>query len=127
MNRQDVYREIEKLLGVVPDFMKALPDQTLEMEWQLFKRSQLEEGPVPSKYRELIGLGIAAVTKCRYCTLYHTEFAKLHGATEAEIEDAVHMAKSSAGWSAYINGQLIDYDRFKEQVLQICEHVRKQR
>lgn len=127
MDRKEIYREMEKLLGVVPDFMKALPDQTLELEWQLFKRSQLEEGPVPAKYRELIGLAISAVTKCRYCTFFHTEFAKLQGATGAEIEDALHVAKASAGWSAYINGQQLDYDRFKEQVLQICEHVRKQR
>ncbi len=46
-----------------------------------------------------------------------------HGATEEEIEQAVHYAKSSAGWSAYINGLQFDFDEFKEEVLQICEHV----
>jgi hypothetical protein len=50
--------------------------------------------------------------------------AKLNGATDAEIEDAVHYAKSSAGWSTYINGLQLDYDQFKQEVLQACEHVR---
>jgi AhpD family alkylhydroperoxidase len=125
MNRKEVYAEIEKTLGVVPSFLKELPDSTLEMEWRLLVRSQMEEGPIPNKYRELIGVGISATTKCRYCSFFHTEFARLNGATEAEIEDAVHYAKSSAGWSAYINGIQADYDTFKGEVLKICDHVRK--
>ncbi|MFG3405457.1 carboxymuconolactone decarboxylase family protein [Streptomyces sp. NPDC048142] len=31
-------------------------------------------------------------TKCRYCTLFHTEAAKLFGATDEEIQEAVHYA-----------------------------------
>jgi alkylhydroperoxidase/carboxymuconolactone decarboxylase family protein YurZ len=50
--------------------------------------------------------------------------AKLNGASDAEIEDAIHFAKSSAGWSAYINGLQLDYDQFKKEVLAACEHVR---
>jgi len=127
MNRKDVYKEMEQMLGLVPTFFKALPDSTLEMEWQLFKKSQMEEGPIPNKYRELIGIGISATTKCRYCTFFHTEMAKLNGATEAEIEDAIHYAKSSAGWSAYLNGLQTDYEQFKEEVLKACKHVRSTR
>jgi AhpD family alkylhydroperoxidase len=124
MTREQVYQDIEGMFGLVPSFFKMIPDASLELEWQLFKRVQFEEGAIPNKYRELIGLAIAAVTKCRYCALFHTEAAKLNGATDAEIEDAVHFAKSSAGWSAYINGLQIDYDQFKSEVMQICEHVR---
>ena len=124
MTRQEVYSEIEDTLGVIPTMFKLLPDSSLELEWQLFKRVQMEEGPIPNKYRELIGVGIAATTKCRYCSFFHTEMAKLNGATEEEIEDAVHFAKSSAGWSTYINGLQVDYEQFKEEVLQVCEHAR---
>jgi AhpD family alkylhydroperoxidase len=88
------------------------------------KRVQFEEGPIPNKYRELMGIGIAASTKCRYCTFFHTEMAKLYGATKEEIEDAVHYAKSSAGWSTYINGLQLDFEEFKSEILQACEHVR---
>lgn len=124
MNRQGVYEEIEQMFGLVPSFFKMLPDSSLELEWKLFKRVQFDEGPIPNKYRELIGIGIAAVTKCRYCSLYHTEVAKLNGATDAEIEDAVHFAKSSTGWSTYLNGMEVDYEQFKSEVKKACEHVR---
>ncbi len=56
--------------------------------------------------------------------MYHTEVAKLNGATPEEIEDAVHYAKSSAGWSTYLNGLQVDYDTFKEEIRQACDHVR---
>ena len=97
MTRNEIYQEMEQMLGLVPTFFKVLPDSSIELEWQLFKRIQVEESAIPAKYRELIGLGISAVTKCRYCAYFHTEMAKLFGATDAEIEDAVHYAKSSAG------------------------------
>jgi len=103
---------------------KAVPDSTLELEWQLFKRVQMDEGAIPNKYRELMGVAISAVTKCRYCAFYHTELAKLNGATDEEIEDALHFAKSTAGWSTYINGLQIDFDQFKSEILQACDHVR---
>jgi AhpD family alkylhydroperoxidase len=124
MTRKEIYKQIENMFGGVPSMFKALPDASLELEWQLFKKVQFDEGAIPNKYRELIGVAIAAVTKCRYCSFYHTQLARLNGATEAEIEDAVHYAKSSAGWSAYINGLQIDFEQFKKEILQACEHVR---
>jgi AhpD family alkylhydroperoxidase len=124
MNRNEVYKDIEETFGLVPGFFKMIPDSSLELEWKLFKRVQLEEGPIPNKYRELIGLGIASASKCRYCALFHTEAARLNGATDAEIEDAVHFAKSSAGWSAYINGLQVDYDEFKDEIKRIGEYLR---
>ncbi|MCL4503793.1 MAG: carboxymuconolactone decarboxylase family protein [Deltaproteobacteria bacterium] len=127
MERSQIYQQIEEMFGVVPAFFKAIPDASLEMEWQLFKRVQFEAGPIPNKYRELIGVALAAATKCRYCAYYHTEVAKVYGATEAEIEDAVHFAKSSLGWSTYLNGLQFDLEQFKGEVRQACEYVRAQR
>lgn len=126
MNRKLIYSEIEQVFGGVPMMFKAVPDSSLELEWQLFKRVQFDEGPVPNKYRELIGLAVSAFAKCQYCLFYHTEVAKLAGATQAEIEDAVHYAKSSAGWSTYISGLQLDLDQFKKEVLTACDHVRSQ-
>jgi AhpD family alkylhydroperoxidase len=124
MNREQIYKEIEDMFGLVPSMFKSVPDSSLELEWKLFKRVQLEEGPIPNKYRELIGVAISAISKCRYCAVYHTELAKLNGASDAEIEDAVHYAKSSAGWSTYINGLQVDFETFKDEVNRACEHVR---
>jgi len=124
MTREQVYNDIKGIFGIVPTFIECIPDNTLELEWELLKRVQLAEGAIPNKYRELIGLGISAVTRCRYCLVFHTEAAKLFGATDAEIEDAVHYAKSSAGWSAWINGLQFDYDTFKDEVKQMVEFAK---
>lgn len=123
-NRKEIYKDIEAMFGLVPSFLKTIPDSTLENEWELFKKIQIEDGAIPNKYRELIGLGLSAVSKCRYCTLFHTEMARLFGATDTEIEEAVHYAKSSAGWSAYLNGMQVDYDQFKDELRQAGEHAR---
>ncbi len=125
MTRSEVYNEIEGMMGLVPSFIKALPDSSISQEWELFKKVQLEETAIPNKYRELIGVGVAAILRCKYCSYYHTEVAKLYGATDAEIEDAVHFAKSSAGWSTYINGLQMDYNEFKSEVDHACEHIRQ--
>ncbi len=124
MAKQQVHKEIQETLGVVPDFFKTLQDDTLDAEWQLFKYTEMQEGPIPHKYRQLIGLGVSAAIKCRYCLFYHTELAKLHGATQAEIEDALYIAKCTTGWSTYITGSQTDIEQFKREVSQACEHIR---
>jgi AhpD family alkylhydroperoxidase len=124
-NKAQIYKEIEETFGLVPSFLKTIPDSTIEHEWELFKKVQIEAGAIPNKYRELIGLGLSAVSKCRYCTLFHTEMAKLYGATDREIEEAVHYAKSSAGWSAYLNGMQVDYDQFKDELRRAGEHAKE--
>lgn len=123
MDRQKIYDEMREMFGLVPSFFKLVPDSSLEPEWELFKAVQLNETAIPNKYKELIGVGISAAVRCRYCSLFHTEMAKLNGATDAEIEEAVHFAKSSAGWSAYLNGMQIDYDQFKDEIRQVCDYV----
>ena len=123
MDREKIYQEMRETFGLVPSFFKLVPDSTLEHEWELFKAVQLKETAIPNKYKELIGVGISAAVRCRFCSLFHTEMAKLNGATDAEIEEAVHYAKSSAGWSTYLNGMQVDYDQFRDEVRQACDFV----
>ncbi|MFP5239091.1 MAG: carboxymuconolactone decarboxylase family protein [Acidobacteriota bacterium] len=123
MTRDEIHKEMEAMFGLVPTMFKSIPEGSLELEWNLFKQVQLVPGPIPNKYRELIGVALSAATKCKYCAFFHTEMARLNGATEAEIEDAVHYAKSSAGWSAYINGMQVDFELFKQEVRQACRHA----
>ncbi len=125
-SRDEVYSEIREMFGIVPSFFDLVPDNSLELEWKLFRTVQFDPGPIPNKYRELIGIGIAAITKCEYCIQFHTGVAKLNGATDAEIEDAVHFAKSSAGWSAYLNGMQVDKEQFARELAQVGEYVMSQ-
>lgn len=124
-SRDEIYSEIREMFGLVPSFLEKVPDSSLEFEWYLFRRVQFDEGPLPNKYRELIGIAISAVRGCSYCAYFHTEAAKLNGATAEEIEDAVHFAKSSVGWSAYLHGLQIPLEDFKKEVDRIAGYVRK--
>lgn len=127
MTREQIYADMEATIGLVPTFFKSIPDSTLELEWELMKRVQMMPGPIPNKYRELIGVAVAAATKCEYCIYFHTEFARLNGATDSEIEDALHYTKSSTGWSTYINGSQTDLDQFKSEVRAIVKYVSEQK
>lgn len=124
MARSDVHREMKEMFGEVIGFVDLIPDAYIDAEWDLIKRVQLAETLIPNKYKELIGLAVAAVTRCRYCILFHTEAAKLFGATNDEVEEALHFTKLVSGWSTYINGMQVDYDDFKAQVGRIAEHIR---
>lgn len=125
-SRAEVTQDMKETIGLVPSFFKKIPDEYVGHEWQLFKRLELGETLIPNKYKELMGIAIHSETKCDYCTLFHTEAAKLFGATEEEIQEAVHYAKMSVGWSAYLNGMRQDYDQFAKELEQIGEHMSKQ-
>ncbi len=122
--RHEVEMEMKETLGLVPGFFKSIPDQYLDYEWQMFKKLELGETLIPNKYKELMGIAIHAETKCIYCTLFHTEAAKLFGATEEEIQEAVHFAKMSVGWSVYLNGMRTNYDEFADEFTQIGEFLK---
>lgn len=122
--RQRVYAEMEAAFGFVPGFVKTIPDISLEHEWKTLQTVQMVPGAIPNKYRELIGLAVAASRGCEYCAYFHTQFARLNGATDAEIEDAVHFAKSNMGWSTYLHGMQYDLDEFKKDVDRIVAHAK---
>jgi AhpD family alkylhydroperoxidase len=124
--RSDVEAEMKEMLGLVPSFFARIPEDYLDFEWELFKRLELGETRIPNKYKELMGIAIHAETKCHYCTLFHTEAAKLFGATDEEIQEAVHYAKMTLGWSAYLNGIRQDYDQFADELARIGEHISAQ-
>ena len=126
MSRAEVEADIVETLGLVPEFIGAVPDLLIEPEWSSFKALMLSETAIPNKYKELIGLGVSGATRCRYCAYYHTEAARLFGATEEEINEAALVAKNTMGWSTYLNTLQFDYDKFVEEFDQIAEHVRSQ-
>ena len=127
MSRADVNRDIEETLGLVPKFFQEVPDYLIESEWLSFKSLQLsDETAIPNKYKELIGLAVSGATRCRYCVYFHTEAARLFGATDDEITEASLIAKNTMGWSTYLNSMAFDYDEFVEEFDRIADHVRAQ-
>lgn len=124
-NRNEVEREIRETLGIVPSFFDELPDRVLDEEWKLFKHWELGDTAIPNKYKELLMLAVHAETHCSYCTLFHTEMARMYGATEEEIREASHLAKHTVGWSTYLNGTRADYEEFESQLHEIGAYMKE--
>lgn len=126
MSRAHVEAEIRTTLGLVPSFWNGVPDSLIESEWASFVAIELAETAIPNKYKELIGLSVSGATRCRYCAYFHTEAARLFGATDEEIAEASLMAKHTMGWSTYLNAMQFDYDEFVAEFDQIAAHLRDQ-
>ena len=123
MNRQQVIDDVKETLGKVPGFLQSMTDDTLEYEWGLFKRFELKETSIPPKYRELMGITAASVVHCWYCANFHKALAQMHGATVEEIQEAIHFAKFTNGWSTYLNGMVYDKDKFMKELHDVGEYV----
>jgi AhpD family alkylhydroperoxidase len=126
-DRDAAARDIEQTLGLVPEFFRRVPDYLLPSEWTSFKSLELsDQTAIPNKYKELIGLAVSGATRCRYCCYFHTEAARLFGATEDEITEAALIAKNTMGWSTYLNTLQFDYDQFTSEFDQSVAYVREQ-
>jgi len=122
---EDTLKDIEKSLGMVPGFMKAIPKDVLIQDWPLMKKYQAGESEIPAKYREFVGLAVAANIKCPYCALMHTAMATLSGATDKEMAEVAFLASFTARWSAMLHALQYNYDTFAKEVHQIGEHAGK--
>jgi AhpD family alkylhydroperoxidase len=74
-----------------------------------------------AKHKALIELGVAAQIPCTYCVLYSTEFAKMQGATEAELTEAVAIASFTREMSTMLNGMRTDAAQFSADVSRLVK------
>jgi AhpD family alkylhydroperoxidase len=124
MDRKQVYAEVKDLFGDVPSWIETMPDSAIGGFWELMRDFQLGETRIPNKYKELIGLAVSGATRCRYCALFHTEAAKLFGASDEEIAEASMMGAFTMAGSTYLNAQQTDYDEFRKETLDAIEYAR---
>jgi len=118
--------DIKGMFGFVPGFLNTLPDSALPGAWEEMKTVQMNPSTaLPGKIKELIGLGVAAQVPCKYCTYAHTEFAKLDGANQQEIAEAVVMAALTRHWSTFLQGTQTDLLKWKAEVAKWMEHAKK--
>lgn len=124
---QKTYNDIQETLGLVPTFMKAYPESGLPAAWNEMKSVELTSFTVlPKRLKELIGLAVASQIPCKYCVYFHTESAKLNGASENEIKEAIAMAAATRHWSTYINGLQYNQADFHKEVDKIMTFVKNE-
>jgi AhpD family alkylhydroperoxidase len=120
----EAYKDIEATLGIVPSFFLAFPERGLPGAWREFKSVQLNpHTAVPPKYKELIGLGVAAQIPCSYCVSFHRAASRLYGATDDEFSEALALAALTRQWSAMTNGLQIDDEQFRDQVNHLTTYL----
>lgn len=120
-----IHSEIEGMFGQVPHWIREVPDSALPGFWSAMRDFQLAETVLPNKTKELIGIAVSGATRCRYCTLFHAEAARLFGATDAEIAEAAAMAGFTMNASTFLNAMQEDYEEFRHQTLDMIAWVRK--
>ena len=123
MGREAVDAEMKELAGTVMTVLDQVPDEVIEPEWRLLKWSLFDETLIPNRYRALIAVAVAAVLRCRYAVRLHTEMARIHGASEAEIAASVHHATLVSAWSARMNGVDISAADFAAELERLVGHL----
>jgi AhpD family alkylhydroperoxidase len=109
-----VYRDAEASFGFVPDFLRRVPTEALPGAWISFRN--VEASPttaIPGKVKSLIGLAVAAQIPCRYCVISDTEFAKLEGATDREVTEAVTIGAMARQYITLIEGLQVDEKAYR--------------
>jgi AhpD family alkylhydroperoxidase len=115
--REAIYKDIEKTVGGVPSFIKALPPAALPGIWQQTKDLELSsETALPPKTKALISLAVASQIPCTYCIWADTRTARQLGASDEEIGEAVAMAGLTRNMSTVLNGLQVDFDQFKAEM-----------
>ena len=119
----DVEQQITDTFGLVPGPLAVIPPEDRGAEWPTFEKYTVGESEIPPKYRELIGLAVAANIKCPYCTHFHRNAAEMHGATEAEIEEVQSLAGFATRYSAMLHASEYDVEQFKVEMAQMADHL----
>jgi AhpD family alkylhydroperoxidase len=100
----------------MPWFFQGMPDAAQQAAWDLNKAIYGADTAIPKKYQQLIALAVSAQIPCQYCIYAHTIGAEKNGATAEEIREAVAVASIVRMWSTNVQGNQIDFDKFKATI-----------
>lgn len=121
-----IQKEMKEMLGLVPSFARTTTTQGIELWWSAVRDFQLsDQTALEPKVKELIGLGVASQIPCQYCVLFHTEAARLLGATNDEIQESIFMAGLTRLGSTILNGANLDPNVFEKELTQMIDYMRE--
>jgi len=109
-----VYKDVQQTFGFVPEFMKRFPPEALPGAWITMRDVEMNPTTaLPGKVKDLIGLAVSAQIPCRYCVIADTEFARLDGATDREIAEAVTTGAMARQYITLVEGMQVDEKAYK--------------
>jgi len=115
-----VLDQVRAVFGFVPTFIQELQrllPAAAEQSWELIKTYQMAKTHIQPVHRELIGLATAAVIGCQYCTIWHTESARAHGATDVQLRETCLHARENHQWGCYLHARGIQPQAIRNDVL----------
>lgn len=74
--------------------------------WRPFSNAVFSAGALDEKTKQLIALGISHVTQCANCIKGHTKTAKLKGATNEQMMEAIWVAAEMRAGAAYAHASI---------------------
>ncbi|MCC6622933.1 MAG: carboxymuconolactone decarboxylase family protein [Deltaproteobacteria bacterium] len=122
---QAALAEARAAFGVVPEFLARFPAAAVPAAWQGLRDVELAQTAISAKDKSLIGLAVASQIPCRYCVIADTAFARLSGATDEEIAEAVAMSSFVRLMSTYLNGLQVDETGFEADVNRLVRAAKK--
>jgi AhpD family alkylhydroperoxidase len=124
VDQKTALADIKQGFGFVPEFITKFPAGSVAGAWREMRDVELNPGTALSgKYKSLVGLAVASQIPCRYCVIADTEFARLEGATDKEIGEAVAMAGLVRHWGALMTGLGVDEGAYKKDMDRIAKGV----
>jgi AhpD family alkylhydroperoxidase len=106
-------KDMEQSFGFAPVWAKKFPAASFAGAYRELRDVELAETALPGKYKNLVSLAVAAQIPCKYCMIADTEFARLDGATDQEIAEAVAMGALTRHWATLVDGLQIDDATFR--------------
>lgn len=85
---KDLFTNIEKGLGMVPNLYKAIGNSPATLEGVLQFGAALRRSSLKALELELIAVTVAQENTCDYCLSAHTYLGKAAGASEEALRDA---------------------------------------
>ncbi len=93
------------------------PDAFVASTWAQQRAWLIDnKATIPPKYRALIGLAVSSQIPCAYCIYADTSDARVLGATDEEIKEAIMFAGLTRLGSTVMNGNMVDMAAFKAAI-----------
>ncbi len=98
--RTELMSRIGEIASLSPDTVRG---------YQVLSGAAQQNGRLDAKTVELIALAVAVTTRCDGCIAVHSQAALKHGATHAEIADALAVAVAlNAGAALVYSARVMD-------------------
>lgn len=109
--------DIAATLGPNAIELRVYPDAFIASTWAQNRAWLIDQdATIPPKYRALIGLAVSSQIPCAYCIYANTSDARVFGATDEEIKEAIMFAAMTRQGSTIMNGNMVDMEEFKAAI-----------